>query len=69
MTPATRIALAAFETDLAGEVFTPGLYRILAHWPDFLAHLAAVLGPLLRDPAALDACERTADRIAVLART
>ena len=67
MTPATRTALAAFETDLAGEAFTPGLYRILAHWPDFLAHLAAVLGPLLRDPAALDACERTADRIAALA--
>ncbi len=67
MTPATRTALAAFETDLAGEVFVPGLYRILAHWPGFLTHLAAMLGPLLRDPAVLDTCESIAGRITALA--
>ncbi|MCY3672211.1 MAG: hypothetical protein OXH14_14205, partial [Alphaproteobacteria bacterium] len=67
MTPAARAALAAFETDLAGEVFVPGLYRILAHWPGFLAHLAGSLGPLLRDPAVLDNCEGIAGRITALA--
>ena len=67
MTPATRAALKVFETDLAGEVFVPGLYRILAHWPGFLARLAASLGPLLRDPAVLDTCEGIAGRITALA--
>ncbi|MCY4231929.1 MAG: hypothetical protein OXF26_13855 [Alphaproteobacteria bacterium] len=67
MTPGTRAALAVFETELAGETFTPGLYRILAHWPGFLVHLAATLGPRLRDPAVLDACEGVAERVIALA--
>ena len=67
MTPETRAVLATFETELAGEVFVPGLWRILAHWPGFLAHLSASLAPLLRDPAVLDACERVAERITSVA--
>ena len=67
MTPETQAVLATFETDLAGEAFVPGLYRVLAHWSGFLAHLAASLGPLLRDPAVLDACEGIAGRIAAVA--
>ena len=60
MTQETRAVLATFEADLAGEVFVPGLYRILAH-------LSASLAPLLRDPAVLDACERIAERITAVA--
>ncbi len=67
MTPETQAVLATFETDLSGEVFVPGLWRILAHWPGFLAHLTASLAPLLRDPAVLDACEWIADRITAVA--
>ena len=63
----TQAALATFETDLAGEAFVPGLYRILVHWPGFLAHLSASLAPLLRDPGVLDTCEGIAERIAAVA--
>ena len=67
MTPETRAVLATFETELAGEAFVPGLWRILAHWPRFLAHLSASLGPWLRDPSVLDTCERIAERITAVA--
>ena len=67
MTQETRAVLATFETELAGEAFVPGLWRILAHWPGFLGSLSASLAPLLRDPAVLDACERIAERITAIA--
>ena len=67
MTPEGRTALAAFETELTGEAFVPGLYRILANWPGFLVHLSATLGPLLRDPAVVETCERIAARITAAA--
>ena len=67
MTQETRALLATFETELAGEVFVPGLWRILAHWPGFLGSLSASFAPLLRDPAVLDARERIADRITAVA--
>jgi len=67
MTPQTRAVLTTSETELAGEVFVPGLWRILAHWPRFLTHLSASLAPLLRDPAVLAACERIAGRITSVA--
>ena len=67
MSAGTKEVLATFETELAGEVFVPGLWRILAHWPGFLGSLSASFASLLRDPAVLDACERIADRITAVA--
>ena len=67
MTTETQAVLAVFETELAGETFVPGLWRILAHWPGFLAHICDAFGPLLRDPSVLDACERIAERITAVA--
>jgi hypothetical protein len=61
--PERRAVVEVFETELAGEAFVPGLYRILAHWPGYLAHVAEVLGPSLSDPEVLAICESTADRI------
>ena len=61
--PPLRATLARFETDLAGEIFIPGLYRILARWPGYLDHVAENLGPMMQDPEILGECERIADRI------
>ncbi len=60
---ARREVLSTFETELAGDVFVPGLYRILAHWPAYLAYVADAFGPMLRDPDIVVECERIADRI------
>lgn len=61
--PEHRAVVEVFETELAGEAFVPGLYRILAHWPGYLARVAAVLGPSLSDAGVLATCEAIADRI------
>lgn len=58
-----RAVIDVFETELAGEAFVPGLYRILAHWPDYLAHVARALGPSLSEPKTLTSCEAIANRI------
>jgi hypothetical protein len=47
--PAQRAVLATLGTTVAGQVFVPGLYRMLASWPAFLAHVATVLRPHLDD--------------------
>ena len=41
-----------------GQPFVPGLYRMLASWPAFLAHIATVLRPHLADAATLAAGQR-----------
>jgi len=48
-------------TDVDGTPFVPGLYRILARWPAYLAHLGGILAPLATAP------ETHAARAALLA--
>ena len=56
--PSQRVLLASLGTAVGGEPFVPGLYRMLASWPAFLAHAATVLRPLQDDGATRAACQR-----------
>lgn len=53
-----RAVLASLGTTVGGEPFVPGLYRMLAAWPAFLAHAATVLRPLQDDAETRAACRR-----------
>jgi hypothetical protein len=53
--------LRTFSTEVAGAPFVPGLYRMLAHWPGYLAHLAAVLAPRLEAAGGVRAAEAAVD--------
>jgi len=53
-----RAALFRLGTGVDGVPFVPGLYRMLAHWPAYLAYLAECLPPLF-DAAATDAARAT----------
>ena len=61
--PAERGVLMSLGTTVEGQPFVPGLYRMLARWPGFLAHLATVLQPRLDDPATRAVCLGLADAI------
>jgi len=50
---AERGVLASLGTTVGGQPFVPGLYRMLAQWPLFLASVAAALRPHLLDTATL----------------
>ena len=45
--PAARAATMLLASEMDGKPFVPGLYRMLAHWPGLMAHLATSLGPRL----------------------
>lgn len=60
---AQRGVLLRFATATNGAPFVPGLYRILAHWPAFLAHLATVLPPRLMETAMTQAFDDIRARI------
>ena len=50
-------------TRMGEQIFVPGLYRMLAHWPDYLQHIASLLGPRLADAAFRERGERLAEQI------
>ncbi len=60
---AQRGVLMRFATESGGKPFVPGLYRMLAHWPGLLAHLATVLMPRLDASETHSACDVVRARI------
>jgi hypothetical protein len=54
--PTEQAVLATLGTKVGEEPFVPGLYRMLASWPGFLAHVATVLRPHLHDAVTREAC-------------
>jgi hypothetical protein len=51
LSKAERGVLLSLGTQVGAEAFVPGLYRMLAGWPAFFAHLATALRPLMDDAA------------------
>lgn len=50
--PNVAAVLMQLKTEIGGKPFVPGLYRLLAEWPAYLAHVSALITPLLQDEAA-----------------
>jgi hypothetical protein len=64
--PAARDATMLLASEMGGKPFVPGLYRMLAHWPGLMAHLATVLRPRLASApvtAAFDELRRRIDAV------
>ena len=55
--------LEPFEVDMDGATFVPGLYRLLAHWPHYLVHVAVAIGPLFKREDIVDICSQVVARI------
>jgi hypothetical protein len=58
LAPAERAVLVSLGTTVGSQPFVPGLYRMLAAWPGFLAHAATVLRPHFQDVATGAAYQR-----------
>ena len=50
--PDVASVLMQLKTEIGGKAFVPGLYRLLAGWPGYVAHAATLISPLLNDAAA-----------------
>jgi hypothetical protein len=55
--------LLSLATLVDGRPFVPGLYRMLAHWPGFVAHVATALRPHFDAPATRQACRRLLEQL------
>jgi hypothetical protein len=63
LTCEARQVMLQLGTDVAGQPFVPGLYRMLAHWPAYLAHIATVLGPRFDDAGTHACCQALLQRL------
>jgi hypothetical protein len=61
--PDHRAVLASLGTIVDGQPFVPGLYRMLAHWPAYLAHAASGLRPRFDEPATAACCRAVLARV------
>jgi hypothetical protein len=61
--PAQQAVLASLGTTVGGQPFVPGLYRMLATWPAFFAHVTTTVRPHLADAATRAACTRLLDAV------
>ena len=61
--PGAGDVLMQLATELGGEPFVPGLYRLLAAWPAYLAHVATLVEPVLKSESEREARRQTAMRI------
>jgi hypothetical protein len=60
---AERAVLMSISTPVDGQPFVPGLYRMLAQWPAFMAHVATVLQPHFVAPQTRALCAKALDAI------
>jgi hypothetical protein len=61
--PAERGVLLSLSTTVDGRPFVPGLYRMLARWPGFIAHVATALQPHFRNPETRSVCQRVLEAV------
>lgn len=61
--PAARAATMRLASEMGGKPFVPGLYRMLAHWPGLMAHLATALPPRLASAPVTSAFDELRRRI------
>jgi hypothetical protein len=63
LAPAQAASMKLVATHMGDQVFVPGLYRMLALWPAYFDHIAALLGPRLAEPGFRERGENLAQQI------